>query len=259
MFGDDHDDRTEPPSPRRLEEARRSGYVARSRDLTTAVVLLGCSACLFLFGPNLTEAGRNLLRDAFTTVSSSPAALRASADAWQSFSALREAAIGALVLLMLAAVAANVLQFGFRLTADAVRPSWRRVSLSGGLRRVGASAHPAGAGFTLLKFMLVGLITVWSVIDAWPQLAVLSNLAPADLAAAWGALVIRLAWQLAAVLLALSVGDFLYQRRRYELSLRMTREEAREEARLQERDPAQQRRQRGSARPLPELRSPTAI
>jgi flagellar biosynthetic protein FlhB len=259
MFGDDHDDRSEPPSARRLEEARRSGSVARSRDLTAAVVLLSCAACLSLFGPTLTEAGRDLLRDAFTTVPTSLAARRTSAHAWQSLAALREAAIGALTLLVLAAVAANVLQFGFRLTPDAVRPRWSRVSISGGLRRMGASAHPAGAGFTLLKLLLVALVTVWSVVDAWPQLVGLSNFAPADFAAAWGALVIRLAWQLGAVLLALSVGDVLYQRRRYELSLRMTREEAREEARLQERDPAQQRRQRGSARPLPELRSPSAI
>jgi flagellar biosynthetic protein FlhB len=259
MFGDDHDDRTEPPSPRRLEEARRSGSVARSRDLTSAVVLLACAACLSLFGPSLTEAGRDLLHDAFTTVPTSPAELRTSALAWQSLSALRDAAIGALVLLMLAAAAANVLQFGFRLAPDAVRPAWSRVSLSGGLRRVTTAAQPAGAGFTLLKLLLVALVMVWSVVDAWPQLAGLSHLPAADLAAAWGALVIRLAWHLAAVLLALSVGDLLYQRRRYELSLRMTREEAREEARLQERDPAQQRRQRGPARPLPELRSPSAI
>ncbi len=259
MFGDDHDDRTEPPSARRLEEARRSGSVARSRDLTAAVVLLTCAACLSLFGPTLTEAGRDLLRDAFTTVPTSPAELRTSAHVWQSLAAVREAAIGALALLVLAATAANVLQFGFRLTPDAVRPRWSRVSIRGGLRRVGASAHPAGAGLTLLKLLLVTLITVWSVVDAWPRLAGLSNLAPAELAAAWGTLVIRLAWQLAAVLLALSVGDLWYQRRRHELSLQMTREEAREEARLQERDPAQQKRQRNTVRPLPELRSPPGV
>jgi flagellar biosynthetic protein FlhB len=258
MFGDDHDERTEPASPRRLEEAQRSGYVARSRDLTAAVVLLACAGCLSLFGPTLTETGRDLLRDAFTTVSSSPAELRTSAHAWQSLAALREAAIGALALLVLAAVAANVLQFGLRFAPDAVRPAWCRVSISGGLRRVAASAQPAGWGFSLLKLLLIALITFWSVVDAWPQWADFSNLAPADLAAAWGALMIRLAWQLAAVLLALSLGDLLYQRRRYERNLRMTREEAREEANLQERNPAQRQRQRDSIRPLPETHSPSA-
>jgi flagellar biosynthesis protein FlhB len=116
-----------------------------------------------------------------------------------------------------------------------------------------------GWGFTLWKLLLIAVITLWSIVDASPQMADFADLQPADLAAAWGALVIRLGWQLATVLLALSVGDLLHQRHRYELGLRMTREEAREEARLQERDPAHQRRQRDSIRPLPELRSPSNI
>jgi flagellar biosynthesis protein FlhB len=259
MFGDDQDDRTELPSPRRLEEARRSGYIARSRDLTAAVVLLACTAWLSLSGPKLVDVSRELLRDALTSVARSPAELRDSVFAWQSLADLSEGAIGGLLLLALAAMAANVLQFGFRLNPDAVRPAWGRVGVGSGLRRLAGSVHPAGAGLTLLKLLVVVLMTFWSVVDVWPRLSGLSNLAPAELGAAWGALVIRLAWQVAAVFLVLSVGDLLYQRRRYELSLRMTREEAREEARLQERDPAQRRRQRDSVHPLRGPRSSTSI
>jgi flagellar biosynthetic protein FlhB len=259
MFSDDHDDRTEPASLRRLEEARRSGYVPRSRDLTAAILLLAGAACLSLFGPALTDSCRDLLRDAVSAAAATPAELRNEAQTWQSLAALRDAALGGLALLVIAAVGANVLQFGFQLTPDAARPAWSRVSLFGGWRRLHASAHPAGAGFTLLKLLLVALVTVWTVIDSWPQLIGLADLAPAELAAAWGALVVRLAWQLGAVLLALSVGDLLYQRRRYDLSLRMTRAEAREEARLQERDPAQRRRQSAAARRLPELQSLSGV
>lgn len=259
MFGDDHNDRTEPPSPRRLEEARLGGHVPRSRDLTAAVLLLACAACLSLFGPALAAAGRDLLREAFISAAATPGDARAVAHGWSSLDRLRDAALGGLVMLVVAAVGANVLQFGFRLTPDSVRPAWSRVSLNNGWGRLAASAQPPHAGFALLKLLFVTLITVWTVVDAWPQLAGFSYLAPADLVAAWGALVIRLAWQLAAILLALSMGDLLYQRRRYELSLRMTREEAREEGRMQECNPAQRRRQRDSARPLPELRSPSAI
>jgi flagellar biosynthetic protein FlhB len=255
MFGDDHDDRTEPASPRRLDEARRSGYVPRSRDLSAAILLLAGAACLSLFGPALTEACRNLLRDAFAAAAATPAELRNGAQTWQSLAALRDAALGGLALLVIAAVGANVLQFGFQLTPGVVRPSWSRVSLTGGWGRLAASASPAGAGFALLKLLLVTFVTVWTIVDAWPQLTGLAGLPPADLAAAWGALVVRLAWQLVAVLLALAVGDLLYQRRHYERSLRMTRAEAREESRLQERDPAQRRRQSDAARRLPELRS----
>ena len=44
------DDKTEPPTPRRREQARRQGQVARSQDLTAAVLLLSGFVALALLG-----------------------------------------------------------------------------------------------------------------------------------------------------------------------------------------------------------------
>ena len=40
-MADDNDDRTQAPTPRRRQEARQEGNVARSADLSAALVLLG--------------------------------------------------------------------------------------------------------------------------------------------------------------------------------------------------------------------------
>ena len=62
-----------------------------------------------------------------------------------------------------------------------------------------------------------------------------------------------LALSLAAALLLLSAGDLFYQRWRYERSLRMTRGEARDEARLHERNPELSRKQREAARQVSQV------
>jgi flagellar biosynthesis protein FlhB len=101
---------------------------------------------------------------------------------------------------------------------------------------------------TLLKLAVVSGITFWSVADAWPGFTRLPYADGAQVAEALGAAVVRLALSLAAALLLLSAGDLLYQRWRYERSLRMTRAEARDEARLHERNPDVSRKQREAAR-----------
>jgi flagellar biosynthetic protein FlhB len=248
MFGEDHDDRTEPPSPRRLDEARRSGYVPRSRDLTAAVMLLASASCLALFGREFAQAGVDLLRDAWSVSATTPSTLRNDWSAWEALTGLAEAAGACLVVLLVAAIAANLVQSGFVISPDAVRPNWSRINPAGGLRRWSAGAHPTRLAMTLLKLAVVSGITFWSVADAWPGFTRLPYADGAQVAEALGAAVVRLALSLAAALLLLSAGDLLYQRWRYERSLRMTRAEARDEARLHERNPDVSRKQREAAR-----------
>lgn len=253
MFGEDQDDRTEPPSPRRLDEARRSGYVPRSRDLTAAVMLLAASGCLALFGGEWAQAGVDLLRDAWTLPATTPGALRNEWGVWGALTRVAEAAGACLVVLMVAAIAANLVQFGFGTSPDAVRPNWSRISPAGGLRRWSAGADPTRLAMTLLKLAAVSGITFWSVTDAWPGFTRLPYADVPEVAEGLGAAVLRLSLSLAAALLLLSAGDLFYQRWRYERSLRMTRAEARDEARLHERNPDVSRKQRAAARQVSQV------
>lgn len=248
MFGEDHDDRTEPPSPRRLEEARRGGYVPRSRDLTAAAMLLASAACLAQFGGELAEAGSGLLRAAWSSPWTTPDDLADAARSPERIAALAETLSAWLGILILAAIAVNFAQFGFLITPDAARPDWSRISPAGGWRRWSAACEPARLGMTLLKLACVCGMTFWAVSDAWPGFTGLPYASGAQIAEVLGAAVVRLSLSLSAALLLLSAGDLFYQRWRYERSLRMTRAEARDEARLHERNPELSRRQREAAR-----------
>ena len=50
---EDVGDRTEPPTPRRRQEARSKGEVARSQDLSAATLLLASIITLYFLGPGL--------------------------------------------------------------------------------------------------------------------------------------------------------------------------------------------------------------
>src|SRR5688572_33408616 len=59
-MADEYGDKTEAPTPRRRTEAREQGNIARSPDLTAAVLLIGMLILLKWYGPGLMLAMRML-------------------------------------------------------------------------------------------------------------------------------------------------------------------------------------------------------
>jgi flagellar biosynthetic protein FlhB len=64
-MADDYGDKTEAPTPKRRQEAREQGNVARSVDLTAAAVILGMLVLLQIQGPALVEALRGVTEKSF--------------------------------------------------------------------------------------------------------------------------------------------------------------------------------------------------
>src|SRR5687767_5453439 len=62
-MADDYGDKTEDPTPRKRQEAREQGKVARSRDLATAVLIIGSMVLIKNFGPELVGSLRALVRE----------------------------------------------------------------------------------------------------------------------------------------------------------------------------------------------------
>src|SRR5688572_25170503 len=62
-MAEDLTDKTEAPTPRRREEAREQGQIARSADLTAAALLLGFLLLMNSFGPGLLKALRALMAE----------------------------------------------------------------------------------------------------------------------------------------------------------------------------------------------------
>ena len=59
-------ERTEQATPKRKEEARRKGQVARSKELNMALIMIGAAAVMFITGPAMAEAMLLLMRRGLT-------------------------------------------------------------------------------------------------------------------------------------------------------------------------------------------------
>ena len=247
-------EKTEAPTPRRRQDARKKGQVARSPELSGAVGLLVLVVLLHASAPGgpLLEFLRHSLGGAhhhLETGNASVAAARVGREAMATFARSIALVVG---VSGAAGVAVSVAQVGFLFTTQPLLPDFSRVNpLSGAARLLGPKGMVETAK-AILKMGTVGLITFTTIRSHLPDLVALITLPGAAWLARLGAIVYELGLRAASVLFVLAVADYAYQRWEHEKSLKMSKEEIKQEYKQSEGDPhvraAIKQRQRDMAR-----------
>ena len=230
--------RSEPATPRRKQEARKRGQVARSGELAAALVLL---AILLFFR----FAGAGLVRSVGSEaagwwghlgpqeMTADTASLAGSSLLWR---------VGALLgpllmLVVLVAVAANIGQIGVMFTTEPLALRFDHLNPVQGFQRVFSQRTFVEMAKGILKIVLITWVVYSSVRGAF-QSMMLESVQPVPAAFAAAAdLTYRTGLKVVLVLLAIAILDYVYQRYAWEKSLRMTRQEIKDEYRQMEGDP----------------------
>jgi flagellar biosynthetic protein FlhB len=224
-------ERTEEPSQRRLQEARERGQVPRSRELTVFATMIGGSAALVAVGGSLSAHMTEIMRHA---LSFDATALTGTDSMFTFLSSAGISALSALLplfgtLVALVIVAAIALG-GWNFSPSAMAPDFTRLSPLSGFKRLFGVHGVTELGKALLKCVVVG--GVCAAIVAWLFNDVLS-LGRMEPRAAIGRGTHLLAWSfvwLCASLALIAMVDVPLQLFQFKRSLRMTRQELRDEA-----------------------------
>jgi flagellar biosynthetic protein FlhB len=244
-MAEENGDKTEAPTPRRREQAREQGNVARSADLSAAVLLIGMLVLLNWYGAGVVKALKTVmgstLGDGSVGDLSVPSATQGAVKAIVAVgSSMLPLFIGA----MLIAIAVNIAQVGFHLNPKRLQPNLSALNPFKGLGKLFGGKGKAQVVFNLLKVVLVTW-TAWSAVGGRvAQIVTAQNL---DLIQAF-ALGCELVWaigiRIGVVLLILALFDYAWQRWRLEQELKMTKHEVKEEMKRMEGDPKIKSRRR---------------
>jgi flagellar biosynthetic protein FlhB len=233
----DHE-RTEQPTSKRREEARREGRVAKSVDLTLAVGLLGA------LGFHGLMAG-SFLADALATVQHGLGVRLAgdfTIDGAMTLAAETGLAVARLawpfvVLPAVVTLAVQLLQTRFVVAPKALRPQWNRLSPRQGLGRLFSWRGVVEWLKAVFKVAGVGLFAYLTVRADWPMLLTLGAGGAQTTVATLGRVVWDLWLAVGLSYLVLAGLDYAYQWWEHERSLRMTKKELREEVKHTEGNP----------------------
>ncbi|MFN7926177.1 MAG: EscU/YscU/HrcU family type III secretion system export apparatus switch protein [Bryobacteraceae bacterium] len=231
------DQRTEQPSPRRLEKARKDGNLPISREFVAAAQFTAFVALVAGYGERWASGALALMRyfveHAFARTGDGHALLAIPAAlTWPVAVPLLMAGCG----LSLAALAAHGLSTGFALTPSKLTVDWGRLDPSRRLAELpsrgmfqAAIATGLLAGLAIVFYWLAG--SLWATLVVLPLSSLGQGLGQVSEAMK------DLLWKAAGLIAIFGAYDFYHQRDKWNAGLRMTKQEVRDEAKQAEGDP----------------------
>src|ERR1043165_2905637 len=166
-MADDTDDKTEDPTQKRLDDAHAKGDVAKSQEVNTWFVIAGATLVLTTFsgsmGGGILVPMRNLIANSWMIRTDGQGLLQLAAHIEYALIA----AIGVpFLMLMLAAIAGNMIQHRLVWSAESLKPKLSKVSPLAGLKRLFSAQALANFGKGLVKLGVIGSVMLALL---WPQ------------------------------------------------------------------------------------------
>jgi flagellar biosynthetic protein FlhB len=233
-------DKTEAPTPRRRQEARDAGTIARSGDLVSSVTLISVLLLLKSFGTDIIGALRAIMQDFM-----SPASMSDFGGKLISVEIVRAtivifASMAPIFLgIMACAILINLYQTGIYFNLHRIQPNFAALNPSNGFFRLFSFQGPnfAQTGMNIVKMVVVGL-TAYSAISG--KVGTIVNVQELTFMQIFGlgaVITYDIALRIGVLLLVLAVFDYAYQRWHIEQELKMSKAEIKEEMKRMDGDP----------------------
>lgn len=223
-------EKTEKATPKRRQEARRKGQVARSADVPSSLIFLFVFMFLFLAGGLIAGEVIALFRLPF--------------EQWLLRDVTAETVMSvyedvlwhfAIILLpimavsMVAGVTGNYVQIGALFTTETLKMKLDRLNPIQGAKRIFSRRALVEFLKSLLKFVVVAAVVVLVLRYHLEDLFQLSRVPVEAMAAKTGTMLVQMGLFVALTLVALSVPDYMYQRYDHEKNIRMSKQDIKDE------------------------------
>jgi len=254
-------EKTEAPTPRRKQEARSEGNVARSTDLTAAGMLLASVVVLDFLGRRLFEGlGTAIVVLMGSEHAANPTRVEGVGEAAYYSAYMFAVSLGPIVLIIAAVgVFASLGQVGFLLTLKPLEPNFGKLSPIKGVANLFNMRAGMRLVMSLWKVLLIAAVAGWFVMRDMPKVLHIAEMSVAQAFAASGSIVYSLALKLALLLLILALIDYAFQRWQHEQDLKMSKQDIKEEMKRMEGDPQIKQRRTRVARQLAMQRVAQAV
>jgi flagellar biosynthetic protein FlhB len=223
-------ERTEQPTPRRLQKAREGGQIPQSQELATAVTLAALLLTLGLLGPHLFQWCRLRVE---AGLSSQPGALR---DSQAFIHCLNENLIDAglvtlpiLAALTAAGIISSLAVGGWHVTPGALQLRWNAINPAVVLQSAFTSRSLVRLLASIAKLAFVSIIVWLYLRDKLAALAALRWGWSMDIMTATARILFDLCLRVGIAVLIIGIADMLYQKWQYMQELKMTRQEVKQE------------------------------
>ena len=234
---DDGGERSEDPTQKRLDDALERGDVAKSQEVNTWFMIAGATLVLSTFAGSIGGIQtplKNVIANSWMLRTDGPSLLQLA----QHLEYAVFAAIGVpLLMLLIAAIAGNMLQHRLVWSGESLKPKLSKISPMEGAKRV--FGKQAVANFAKGLFKLVALGAVMTAV-LWPERHRLESMLRSDPTSLFGVIVslsVHLMGSVVAMLAVVAIADYFFQYRQWYERQKMSLRDMKEEFKQSEGDP----------------------
>jgi len=230
MADESFQERTEKATSRRREKSREEGKVAKSMELNSAAMICLGFLTLYMLGPYLSTQAQEVMRYTMANApmigTSDPAFYHTFTDNLVKFFLILTPVF---VMMTVIAFGVNVAQVGFKITPKSIEPKLEKLDPVKGLKRMFSVRSVVTMFRDVLKLLVIGFVAYKVISSEVPGFFNLVDMTVMQVATTMGTLAMQLALKVGAVILIIAVLDFLYQRYEFEKSIRMSKQDLRDE------------------------------
>lgn len=234
----DDSEKTEEPTQKRLKEAHDKGDVPKSQEVSTWFALAGTTLMIAIFAPGLASSLANLIKGFIEHAHQIPMDGYALRTMWRDTGQSVALIVGLpMIVLVLMAVAGNLVQHQAVFTAETIKPKFSKVSPLSGFKRLFSMESLVNFAKGMAKITIVGAVMAAVL---WPhreEADIMIFADPTILLEEVRILVLQLLAAILAVMTVVAAADFAYQQHKWHKKQKMSLREVKEEFKQTEGDP----------------------
>lgn len=231
-------EKTEEATPKKKDEARKKGQIAKSPDLPGSLILLFSFLSFIMLGSYYKQHIMSLFNSLFEDW------LLLELTAGNVMSLFTDVAIELLLILapifvivIIIAILGNIVQFGFLLTGDPLKMKLSKLNPINGFKQIFSMKSIVEFLKSILKILIIGIFVFNTIWGEWERILLLSSLPIQQIFSFAAGLTLNLGVKIGAVLIVLALADYFYQRFEHNKSLKMSKQDIKDEYKKSEGDP----------------------
>lgn len=231
-------EKTEQATPKKQAEARKKGQIARSSDLPGSFILMFIFMGFIMLGDYFKEHIMMLFGSLFEDW------LLMDLTTGNVMSLFNDVTAELLLILMpifaitiVIGILGNVVQFGFLLTGDPLKMKLSKLNPINGFKQIFSAKTVVEFLKSVLKLLIIAVLVYMTILKEWNRILVLANLPIQQIFSFTAGLTVKLGIEIGAVLAVLALADYFYQRFEHNKSLRMSKQDIKDEYKKSEGDP----------------------
>lgn len=264
LFADSN--KTEEPTEKRKEDTRKKGQVARSREFTSAVTLLGATLLLAVLGDYGLQKLEKFLTHSLNSIGQTVSCEGDLTDLFtyvtRSFFSIT---LPVFLTMMVLGIAANLAQTGFVFSTEPLKPKFSKLNPIEGFKRMFSGRALMELLKSIANIIIIGYVAISCVKSQIYRILMISDMGISAMYAIPKDIMQQELIRVSLVVSVIGIIDFIYQKRAFKKEMMMSKEEVKEEYKQEEGDPRvksvirQKQREMASRRMMHEVPKATVV